>query len=121
MATLGGRPPDAWDPRACRSRQNSSFRRRPLVGHWSAEPVDAGIEAVAGDELRRVRRLLNLAGRDDMARGDDLKLLRDLRLLAADDKLTRAGLLLLGEEDEIARHIPLSYGYAYQYRSTPGA
>ncbi len=91
-------------------------------GHidWSAGPVEAGMEAVAADELRRVRRLLNLAGRDDLARGDDVKLMRDLRLLSTEDRLTRAGLLLVGEDEEIARHVP-SYGYAYQYRATAGA
>jgi ATP-dependent DNA helicase RecG len=91
-------------------------------GHidWSAGAVDAGVEATSADEVRRLRRLLTLAGRDDLARTDDLKLLRDLRLMASDDRLTRAGLLLVGQEEELAKHIP-AYGYAYQYRGTSGS
>lgn len=87
---------------------------------WSAEALRVGVEAISAEELRRVRRLLNLAGRDDLARADDLMLLRDLRLITSDDRLTRAGLLVVGQEEEIARNIP-TYGYAYQYRGTPGA
>lgn len=87
---------------------------------WSSEYVDAGLDALSGEELGRVRRLLTLAGREDSARADNRKLLRDLRLIGTDGRLTRAGVLLLGTEEEIARLIP-TYGYAYQYRSTPGS
>ncbi len=90
-------------------------------GHydWSAELTDLGFEAVAPDELARVRRLLILAGREDTARSEDRKLLRDLRLAQA-GRLTRAGLLILGEADAIESQTP-NYGYAYQYRPSPGS
>lgn len=37
-----------------------------------------------------------------------------------DGKITNAGLLLIGSEEMIQRSIA-SYGYAYQYRPTPGS
>ncbi len=87
---------------------------------WSAEDSGATLDALSRDEVRRARRLLTLAGRDELARADDTQLLRDLRLLTDRGSLTRAGLLLLGGEDEIRRYIP-TYGYAYQYRTSPGS
>lgn len=87
---------------------------------WSEELTDVGIESASADELARFRRLLALAGRDDLARADDRKLIRDLRLSNAAGRLTRAGVLLLGREQDIERWIP-TYGYAYQYRETPGS
>lgn len=87
---------------------------------WSEELTDVGIESASADELARFRRLLALAGRDDLARADDRKLIRDLRLSDAGGRLTRAGVLLLGREQDIERWIP-TYGYAYQYRETPGS
>lgn len=86
---------------------------------WSATTIGAGPEVLAPDEVSRLRRLLVLAGREDLARADDSKLLRDLRLLTVDGDVTRAGLLLLGRESEVPRFIP-TYGYAYQYRASPG-
>lgn len=86
---------------------------------WSAETLPVGVSDVAADEIRRVRRLLSLAGRDHLAGLDDVRLLRDLRLLGPEDRLTRAGLLLVGHEEDIAVHIP-TYGYAYQYRAATG-
>jgi ATP-dependent DNA helicase RecG len=87
---------------------------------WSAQESGADSDSLAGDELRRVRRLLDLSGRDDLAKADDGQLLRDLRLVTDRGGVTRAGLLLLGREEEIRRVIP-SYGYAYQYRPSPGS
>jgi ATP-dependent DNA helicase RecG len=87
---------------------------------WSATPVSAGHEALSADEISRLRRLLALAGREDLERADDSKLLRDLRLVTVDGEVTRAGLLLLGRESELARLIP-THGYAYQYRGSPGS
>lgn len=87
---------------------------------WSATPLEAGIDTLAGEEISRLRRLLVLAGRDDLARADDQKLLRDLRLLTSEGEVNRAGLLLLGRDSELARLIP-THGYAYQYRSSPGS
>ena len=91
-------------------------------GHmdWSSEPSGAHLGDLAPEELVRMRRLLGLAGRDDLASADNQKLLRDIRLLSQDDEVTRAGLLLLGREDSLSRHIP-TYGYAYQYRPTLGS
>lgn len=90
------------------------------LSDWSAEATDRGMEAVAPEELARVRRLLQLAGRDDLARSDERKLARDLRLLASGGRLTRAGLLILGGPDAIAAAIP-NHGFAYQYRVSPGS
>ena len=87
---------------------------------WSAEDSGATLDSLAGDEIRRARRLLTLAGREDLARADDAQLLRDLRLRGDRDAVTRAGLLLFGREDEVRRLIP-TYGYAYQYRPSPGS
>jgi ATP-dependent DNA helicase RecG len=90
------------------------------LSDWSAEATDYGMEAVSADEVARVRRLLLLAGREDLARSDERKLARDLRLLNARGKLTRAGLLILGDAEAIAAAIP-NHGFAYQYRSSPGS
>lgn len=87
---------------------------------WSAELTDLGHEALAPDEITRARRLLQLAGREDLARSDERKLVRDLRLASSRGKLTRAGVLLLGEPDAIAAAVP-NHGFAYQYRDTPGS
>jgi len=87
---------------------------------WSAETSGCNLTAINPDEMARVRRLLRGAGRDDAAKADDVSLLRDLRLMTPDDKITNAGLLLVGWEDMIRESIA-SYGYAYQYRPTPGS
>lgn len=87
---------------------------------WSAEITDIGFEAVAPEEIGRTRRLLQLAGREDLARVDERKLVRDLRLMDARGSLTRAGVLLLGEADAIASIVP-NHGIAYQYRASPGS
>jgi ATP-dependent DNA helicase RecG len=90
------------------------------LSDWSAEPTDLGMEAVSPDEVARVRRLLLLAGREDLAGSDERKLARDLRLLTSRGKLTRAGLLILGDGETIAAAIP-NHGFAYQYRASPGS
>ena len=87
---------------------------------WSAETSGCDLTAINPDEMARVRRLLRGAGRDDAAKADDVSLLRDLRLMTPDGKITNAGLLLVGREDTIQASIA-SYGYAYQYRPTPGS
>jgi ATP-dependent DNA helicase RecG len=87
---------------------------------WSAESSGVSRDALAAEEIARLRRLLVLAGRDDLSRLDDPQLLRDLRLSLDDDSVTRAGMLLLGKESELAATIP-TYGYAYQYRQSPGS
>jgi ATP-dependent DNA helicase RecG len=87
---------------------------------WSASGLHEGADVLSPDEISRLRRLLVLAGREDLARADDSKLLRDLRLVTVDGEVTRAGILLLGRDSELARLIP-THGYAYQYRSSPGS
>lgn len=86
---------------------------------WSAELSGVSFEAVEANELARLRRLLLRAGREDMARQEERKLLRDLRLANKAGQLTRAGLLIVGDADAIASVVP-SYGFAYQYRLSPG-
>lgn len=90
-------------------------------GHidWSAVATDVRLEDADSAELERVRHLLEVAGRDDVARRDDRRLLTDLRLADADGLLTRAGVLLIGTEALLRRAVP-SWGYAYQFRATPG-
>ena len=87
---------------------------------WSAQPSDCDLASIDPDEMVRLRRLLRAAGRDDAAKADDVSLLKDLRLMSRFGKLTNAGLLLVGLEKSIQRSIA-SYGYAYQYRPTPGS
>lgn len=87
---------------------------------WSEALTGLEINSVSPDEVARFRRLLVLAGREDLARADDPKLIRDLRLSNAAGRLTRAGVLLLCREEDIERWVP-TYGYAYQYRETPGS
>lgn len=59
------------------------------------------------------------AGRDDIARRDTQRLLADLRLISRKGRLTRAGVLLLGTELLLQLEVP-AWGYAYQFRPTPG-
>jgi ATP-dependent DNA helicase RecG len=87
---------------------------------WSATGIHAGPEVLSPDEVSRLRRLLILAGREDLARADDAKLLRDMRLVTIDGEVTRAALLLLGRDADLARLIP-THGYSYQYRGSPGS
>lgn len=89
-------------------------------GHydWSAEP--AGTKKYAEEEMARVRRLLRAAGRNELAERDSITILRDLRLTRSNGELTRAGLLLIGEEEDLRNLVP-TYGYSYQYRPFPGA
>lgn len=87
---------------------------------WSAIITDIPSLEVSADEIARTRRLLVLAGREDLARADNAKLIRDLRLADSRGRLTRAGVLLLCPAEIIAATIP-TYGYAYQYRASPGS
>ena len=87
---------------------------------WSAEASGASEAAVAPAEMARLRRLLRAAGKDETAASDDRRLLRDLRLAGQDGVLTRAGLLLVGEDEAIRAELP-AHGYSYQYRPSPGS
>ena len=109
--------------KACRpfppEEQKQALASRGLYD-WSAQTSGADLSDIDPDEMARLRRLLRGAGREDAAKADDVALLRDLRLMASDGKITNAGLLLIGLEEVIRASIP-SYGYAYQYRPTPGS
>ena len=100
-------------------QQKQALASRGLFD-WSAQTSGCDLKAIDPDEMGRLRRLLRAAGRDDAAKADDISLLRDLRLTTPDGKITNAGLLLIGSEEMIRRSIA-SYGYAYQYRPTPGS
>jgi ATP-dependent DNA helicase RecG len=99
-------------------QQRQALTARGMVD-WSAEPAGTDTSAVDTDALRRLRRLLIAAGKDEVSRLDDRRMLRDLRLVVDDEQLTNAGLLLVGTEDAIADHVP-TYGFAYQFRPSPG-
>jgi ATP-dependent DNA helicase RecG len=86
---------------------------------WSAAGMDVPANAVSGVQMQRLRRLLALAGADELATLPDRRLLEALRLVTSRGKLTRAGLLLLGEEEHLREVLP-TYGYSYQYRPAPG-
>lgn len=71
-------------------------------------------------EFGRLRRLLNLAGKDELAALDEQRLLRALRLTTPEGEVTNAALIILGRQESLSRLIP-SYGYSYQFRPTPGS
>ena len=98
-------------------QQRQAMASRGLYD-WSAE--SAGTRRYAEEEIARVKRLLRAAGREDLANQDASAILRDLRLTKPDGELTRAGLLIVGEEDEL-RELAPTYGYSYQYRPSSGA
>jgi ATP-dependent DNA helicase RecG len=72
------------------------------------------------EQVARVRTRLKEMGRLDLANQDDIRLLSDLRLTTVNGYLNRAGLLLVGEEADIALEIP-NYGYFFQFRPNPGS
>lgn len=86
---------------------------------WSAETCAASTGDLLEEEITRLRRLLRAAGKDDLAGLDGDRLLRDLRLITTGG-VTRAAVLLLGRPETLGELIP-NYGYAYQYRPTPGS
>lgn len=87
---------------------------------WSAESSGADLRGVSRGEVDRLRQLLAQAGADELARLRDRPLIESLGLIAKDGRLTIAAVLLLAREDVIREVVP-SYGYAYQYRPTPGS
>lgn len=100
-------------------QQRQAMAARGLYD-WSADASGHDTSAADPDELRRLRRLLSAAGKEDLARADDVRVLADLRLCDAEEELTYAGLLLVGREEIIRSTVP-TYGYAYQYRPSPGS
>lgn len=91
-------------------------------GHldFSAEPTTANVTDLQQSEFERLRRLLRLAGKDELSQLADDRLLQALRLADRDGVLTNAALLLLGTEDALAQHLPV-YGYSYQFRPSQGS
>lgn len=87
---------------------------------FSGEPSAASPRDLSGVEFDRMRRLLRRAGKEEAARLRDDKLLTALRLTLPDGQLTNAAVILLGDEDLIAQHLP-AYGYSYQFRPSSGA
>lgn len=87
---------------------------------WSAESSGVELRRVSRAEMDRLRQLLAESGADELARLRDRPLLESLRLVAADGKLTMAGILLVAKDSLIGEAVP-SYGYSYQYRPTPGS
>jgi ATP-dependent DNA helicase RecG len=87
---------------------------------WSADSSGIELRRISKAEMDRLRQLLAESGADDLSRLRDRPLLEALRLVAADGKLTMAGLLLVATESTIGDVVP-SYGYSYQYRPTPGS
>lgn len=62
---------------------------------YEAQPAPVGLEAVSAEHVDRLRR-------DIGAVGGDLHVLRARSLVTADDRLTVAGLLLLGEHPQLS-------------------
>lgn len=87
---------------------------------WSAEASPEGPEAASPVQLVRLRRLLDAAGLDDLAKARDRVVLESLDLIRPRGRLANAALLLLAEEEILRRSVP-TYGYSFQYRPTPGS
>lgn len=99
-------------------QQRQALASRGLYD-WSAETSGRSIRDADPREIDRLRPLLVAARHEDTARLADDRMLAAMRL-AGDGELTRAGLLLIGRSEAIAAAIP-TYGYAYQYRPSPGS
>jgi ATP-dependent DNA helicase RecG len=87
---------------------------------WSAEPSSVPPRDLSQVEFERLRRLLREGGNEELAAVRDRALVDALNLIGPDRSVTKAGLLLLGREEQIAAEIP-TYGYSYQYRPTAGS
>jgi ATP-dependent DNA helicase RecG len=87
---------------------------------WSAAATTVAVDEVSDEGIAAVRRLLRLAGHDDLAAGRPAALLGDMHLLDATGHLTRAGLLLVGDPAQLRREIP-QWGYQYQFRPSAGS
>jgi ATP-dependent DNA helicase RecG len=100
--------------------QQIEVRRARGQIDWAAEPADASIEQLSQAEFERIRRLLGLAGHDELAGLRDRPLLEAMRLVTTRGRPTNAALLLFGGEALLREVIP-SHGYSYQYRPSPGS
>lgn len=85
---------------------------------WSEHVTDVSVADADSREVARIRQMLQLVGKADLAALSNERLLEALRL-TENGSLRRAGVLLVGTPSDIARSIP-TYGFAYQYRPSPG-
>ncbi|HVF76040.1 MAG TPA: ATP-binding protein [Acidimicrobiales bacterium] len=100
-------------------QQREVLASRGLID-WTAEATTVRFDELAALEIERLRQLLRRAGRQDLASLATTQLLTDLRLVAGEDTVNRAGALLLAPPERLAIELP-EYGYSYQYRATSGA
>lgn len=86
---------------------------------WSGEPVEnAGPEILDRVEIARARNWLRRLKPDsELLRAGDGELLQGLRALH-DGRVTRAGLLLFGKADDLARRCP-QHAVQYVYQPAP--
>lgn len=86
---------------------------------WSGQPVeDAGIDVLDPVEIARARNVLRqIKPGSELIRVGDPDFLRGLRAVH-DGMVTRAGLLLFGKADELARRCP-QHVVQYVYQPTP--
>ena len=107
--------------RACRpftpDQQRDWLAARGMVD-WSAATTALTIEDIDPIEMARVRSVLQRAGKAELSRLEDARLLEALRLID-DGHLVRAGVLLVGHEEAMCSTVP-THGHIYQYRETPG-
>lgn len=91
-------------------------------GHfdWSAQTSGLPVERLSRVEIERMRALLREAGQGALARQRDRDLLESLHLVAEDGNATNAAVLVLANESDLMRSLPM-YGYSYQYRPSPGS
>jgi ATP-dependent DNA helicase RecG len=85
---------------------------------WSEHITDARVVDCDPEAVALVRRALRATGKSDLASMSDERLLEDLRL-AEQGRLRRAGVLLVGNADQLAQKVP-THGYSFQHRPTAG-
>jgi ATP-dependent DNA helicase RecG len=98
--------------------QQRDWRSARGLHDWSAEVTDELTTECDPEAVAHVRRLLRAAGQSDLAAMADEHMLQDLRLSEA-GRLRRAGVLLVGTEEQIARAVP-THEYTFQHRPTAG-
>jgi ATP-dependent DNA helicase RecG len=89
------------------------------VVDWSGQPVErAGLDVLDPVEIARARNVLRqIKPASELIRVGDPDFLRGLRAVH-DGRVTRAGLLLFGKADELARRCP-QHVVQYVYQPTP--
>jgi ATP-dependent DNA helicase RecG len=99
------------------SQQREWLAARGMVD-WSAETTDVAVGDADPTEMVALRRLLGRAGKSELGRLNDERLLEALGVVES-GRLVRAGVLLVGTEAAIRAAVP-THGHIYQYRDTPG-